>query len=87
MSDERFWIGLGLLAEALFGARVLVQWLASERLRRSVVPPMYWYLSLAGGVMLLTYAVYRLDPIFIVGEAFGVLVFARNVVLIRRTRG
>jgi lipid-A-disaccharide synthase-like uncharacterized protein len=86
VSAEQLWIGIGLLAETLFGVRAFVQWLATERQRRSVVPPMYWYLSLGAGVMLLAYAVYRLDPVFIAGEGFCVLVFARNVHLIRRTR-
>ncbi len=80
------WIGIGLGAEAVFGVRVLVQWIASERRRRSIVPPAYWYLSVVASAMLLTYAVHRLDPVFIAGETLAMLVFVRNIWLIRSAR-
>jgi lipid-A-disaccharide synthase-like uncharacterized protein len=86
MTAEQLWIGIGLLAQALFGVRVLVQWRATERQRASVIPPMYWYLSLAGGTLLLAYAVYRLDSVFIAGEAVTLMIFARNVYFLRRSR-
>jgi len=85
MMSEHLWVGIGLLGEAQFGARFLVQWIASEQQKKSVVPHAFWYLSIAGGITLLTYAIYRLDPVFIVGEAFGLLVFLRNLCFIRRT--
>ena len=85
MMSEHLWVGIGLLGEAQFGARFLVQWIASERQKKSVVPHAFWYLSIGGGITLLTYAIYRLDPVFIVGEAFGLLVFLRNLCFIRRT--
>jgi lipid-A-disaccharide synthase-like uncharacterized protein len=86
MTTEQLWVGIGLLGEAQFGARFILQWIASERQKKSVVPHGFWYLSIGGGITLLTYAIYRLDPVFIVGEAFGLLVFFRNVNLIRRAR-
>jgi len=80
------WIGLGLTGQALFSARFLVQWIASERRRRSHIPVAFWYLSIAGGVTLLAYALYRADPVFILGQSTGVLIYARNLYLIRLGR-
>lgn len=77
-------VGLGLIGQLLFSARLLVQWIASERQAKSVVPEVYWVLSMAGGVTLLLYAVYRRDPVFMLGQAFGVVIYARNLWLIRR---
>jgi lipid-A-disaccharide synthase-like uncharacterized protein len=83
---ELLWVAFGLFAQAMFTGRFLVQWIASERLRRSVVPTAFWYFSLAGGVMLLTYALYRQDPVFILGQLFGVVIYARNLWLIHAER-
>lgn len=80
------WIGLGLVGQALFSARFLVQWIASERRRRSHIPIAFWYLSIAGGMTLLTYALYRADPVFILGQSTGVFIYARNLYLIRAGR-
>ena len=80
------WVLFGLLGQALFAARFLVQWVASERLRTSVVPVSFWYLSLAGGVILLVYAAwFRRDPVFTLGQSTGLVVYARNLMLIRKT--
>lgn len=68
----------------MFSARFLVQWLASERQGRSVVPVAFWWLSIAGGGLLLGYAVWRRDPVFILGQGFGLLVYLRNLMLISR---
>ena len=76
-------IGLGLLGQALFSARFIVQWIASERRRASHVPVAFWYLSIAGGITLLGYAIYRADPVFILGQSTGVFIYARNLYLIR----
>ncbi len=73
------WVVLGFVAQALFTMRFMVQWIASERARRSVVPAAFWFFSVGGGVLLLTYALYRRDPVFIAGQAFGLLVYARNL--------
>ncbi|WP_076363729.1 lipid-A-disaccharide synthase N-terminal domain-containing protein [Phaeovulum vinaykumarii] len=84
MSAQFIWIGIGFLGQALFSARFLVQWLTSEMRRESVIPVAFWYLSLAGGATLLTYAIWRKDPVFIAGQGFGLLVYARNLILIHR---
>ncbi len=89
MSETGYWLLVGFLGQALFSARFLVQWLASELRRESFVPLAFWWFSLAGGVTLLFYAVWRGDPVFITGQAFGLLVYIRNLMLIRaksRTR-
>ena len=83
MTAEHVWLGVGLLGQSLFSARFLVQWIASERRRRSVVPEAFWYFSLAGGLTLLAYAIYRLDPVFIIGQFAGLFVYARNLYFIR----
>lgn len=63
--------------------RFIVQWIASERVRRSIVPETFWYFSLAGGAMLLAYAIYRIDPVIILGQATGLIIYIRNIQLIR----
>lgn len=87
MHIEALWVAIGFFGQALFSARFLIQWLASERARRSVIPTLFWYCSIGGGVVLLTYAIYRQDPVFIVGQASGLLIYARNLMLIRREHG
>lgn len=86
MSQVSFWIVVGLLGQALFTARFLVQWIASERKGRSTVPDSFWWLSLLGGATLLAYALWRRDPVFILGQGLGLVVYLRNLVLIRRVR-
>jgi lipid-A-disaccharide synthase-like uncharacterized protein len=81
---ELAWVGFGLAGQLLFTARFLVQWIASERARRSVVPVSFWYFSMGGGLMLLAYAIYRADPVFVLGQLMGVVVYARNLWLIHR---
>ncbi|HSH49378.1 MAG TPA: lipid-A-disaccharide synthase N-terminal domain-containing protein [Halomonas sp.] len=78
------WLIVGFIGQGLFSARFIVQWLASERARRSVVPLAFWFFSLGGGVTLLAYAVYRRDPVFILGQAAGLFIYARNLTLLRR---
>ncbi|SDE11201.1 lipid-A-disaccharide synthase N-terminal domain-containing protein [Limimaricola pyoseonensis] len=79
---ELLWLTVGFMAQAMFSARFLVQWIASEKVRRSIVPETFWYFSFAGGAMLLAYAIYRRDPVFIMGQAFGLMVYARNIYFI-----
>jgi len=81
---EKFWLVLGFAAQALFASRFLVQWIASERVGRSIIPNAFWFLSLAGGLLLLTYAIYRKDPVFILGQATGAFIYTRNLILIYR---
>ena len=83
---ELLWVLFGFLAQGLFMMRFLIQWIASERARRSVVPVAFWYFSLAGGVALLAYAVHRRDPVFMVGQALGTVIYARNLWLIHAER-
>ncbi len=86
MNNETMWLGIGFLAQAMFSARFLVQWLASERMKKSVIPLAFWWLSLLGGSMLLAYAIWRKDPVIILGQATGLVVYTRNLMLIRRNR-
>jgi lipid-A-disaccharide synthase-like uncharacterized protein len=87
LTIEHVWVGIGLLGQALFSARFLVQWIATERKRQSVVPRQFWYFSVGGGLTLLAYAVYRVDPVFILGQAAGLLVYSRNLYFIHRYGG
>jgi lipid-A-disaccharide synthase-like uncharacterized protein len=75
-------LAVGFAGQALFSARFLVQWIASEKVGRSTVPVAFWYLSLAGGATLFAYAAYREDPVFMVGQGFGLFVYLRNLWLI-----
>jgi len=79
---ENIWILIGFGGQALFMSRFVVQWWASERAGRSVVPLAFWYFSVGGGVILLLYAIYKRDPVFISGQALGLIVYARNLYLI-----
>ena len=86
MSETTIWIGIGFLGQFFFTSRFLVQWIISERRRESVIPVAFWWLSLFGGATLLTYAIWRKDPVFILGQATGLLVYGRNLALIGRRR-
>ncbi len=77
---------VGYVAQTLFAMRFVVQWIASERAGRSVVPTAFWIFSIGGGFMLLGYAIYRKDPVFILGQAFGVFVYLRNLQFVLRDR-
>ena len=85
MTTDQVWLGIGLLGQAMFSARFLVQWIASERRKQSVIPTPFWYFSIGGGLTLFAYAIYRMDPVFILGQGAGVFIYARNLALIRRT--
>ena len=78
------WLVIGFLGQACVFSRFLVQWLASERAGRSVVPRAFWYLSIAGGTIVLAYAIWRRDPVFILGQSVGLFVYLRNLILLRR---
>jgi lipid-A-disaccharide synthase-like uncharacterized protein len=81
-----WWVVLGFAAQGLFTMRFLVQWLASERAGRSVIPLAFWWFSIAGGLLLLVYALYRKDPVFIAGQGFGVFVYLRNLYFVLHER-
>lgn len=80
------WVIVGLLGQALFMMRFVVQWLASERARRSVVPLAFWFFSIGGGVVLLIYSIQRQDPVYIAGQGLGLIIYVRNLMLIVRSR-
>ena len=84
---EKFWLAVGFTAQVIFGSRFLVQWIASERAGRSIIPEIFWILSLGGGLMLLSYAIWRRDPVFILGQTTGVFVYSRNLWFIHREKG
>ncbi|HXW40188.1 MAG TPA: lipid-A-disaccharide synthase N-terminal domain-containing protein [Xanthobacteraceae bacterium] len=81
-----WWVLLGLVAQGLFTMRFLVQWIASERAGHSVIPLAFWLFSIGGGILLLVYALYRKDAVFIAGQAFGVFVYLRNLYFVLRDR-
>ncbi|MFC1514473.1 lipid-A-disaccharide synthase N-terminal domain-containing protein [Candidatus Omnitrophota bacterium] len=83
---ETAWLILGLLGQSVFFMRFLIQWLASERKKESVVPVAFWYFSILGGILLLAYALYRKDPVFILGQSCGLFIYSRNLYLIFRKR-
>jgi lipid-A-disaccharide synthase-like uncharacterized protein len=84
--SEKIWLSVGILGQLCFASRFLVQWIASEANRRSTVPIAFWYLSLIGGLILLSYAIWRRDPVFILGQMMGGMVYVRNLMLIRKER-
>jgi lipid-A-disaccharide synthase-like uncharacterized protein len=81
-----WWVLLGVVAQLLFTARFLVQWIASERAGHSVIPVAFWIFSIFGGALLLVYALYRKDAVFIAGQAFSFFVYARNLYFVMRDR-
>jgi lipid-A-disaccharide synthase-like uncharacterized protein len=82
---DPFWFALGMAGQAVFFSRFVVQWIASERAGRSTIPRAFWWLSLAGAMLLFAYAVHRKDMVFVLGQAFGWVVYTRNLVLLRRS--
>lgn len=84
MTAGQLWVTIGLLGQVCFFGRFFVQWVASERAGRSIVPRAFWYFSIAGGMILLSYAIWRRDPVFVLGQSGGLFVYLRNLVLLRR---
>ena len=80
------WVALGFVAQALFSMRFLVQWIASERAGRSIIPTAFWLFSIGGGVLLFVYALYRRDPVFILGQGLGVFIYLRNLYFVLREK-
>lgn len=81
-----FWLVLGFTGQLMFSMRFLVQWITSERARRSVIPVAFWYFSILGGLLLFVYALWRQDPVFIVGQGAGILIYSRNLYFVHRER-
>jgi lipid-A-disaccharide synthase-like uncharacterized protein len=84
MTQTSIWLGIGFLGQSLFFMRFFVQWIASERSRKSIVPKAFWYFSILGGATLLTYAIHQRDLVFILGQASGLLIYGRNLMLTRQ---
>jgi lipid-A-disaccharide synthase-like uncharacterized protein len=81
-----FWVVLGFIGQFLFGSRFFIQWIVSEKRGESTIPEIFWYLSMAGSAILFTYAIYRLDPVFIMGQCSGLFIYARNIMLIYKKK-
>lgn len=86
ISQETLWLGIGFLGQALFSARFIVQWLKSEKEKKSVFPIAFWYFSIGGGLTLLAYAIYRQDPVFILGQASGLFIYLRNLYFVHNEK-
>ena len=86
MEIDKTWLVVGLIGQGLFSARFFVQWLQSEKLKKSVIPSAFWYFSMAGGVTLLAYAIHRKDPVFIIGQGTGLFIYFRNLQFLWRDR-
>lgn len=84
VKDHGIWLVIGFMGQALFSARFIVQWLASEKIKKSVIPNLFWWFSIGGGAVLLIYALHRADPVFIVGQGMGLFIYLRNIYLIYR---
>ncbi|MFK3692154.1 lipid-A-disaccharide synthase N-terminal domain-containing protein [Agrobacterium tumefaciens] len=84
--EEFLWVCTGFMGQMLFTTRFLLQWISSERANRSVMPVTFWYFSVLGGLVLLSYAVWRRDPVFVIGQASGLLIYFRNLWLIHAER-
>lgn len=80
------WVIFGLLGQIVFMARFIYQWLVSERAGKSIIPLGFWYLSIVGGLVTLAYAIHKEDPVFIFGQSCGIVIYLRNLVLLRREK-
>ncbi len=81
-----FVVIIGLIGQGMFSMRFILQWIASERAGKSIIPFSFWIFSLAGSVVLLLYAIYRKDPVFILGQAPGLVIYSRNIWLIKKAK-
>jgi len=84
MDKNLMWMIIGFVGQGFFSARFIVQWIMSEIKKQSIIPLGFWYFSLLGGVTLFAYALYKEDPVFIVGQGTGLLIYSRNLYLIRK---
>ena len=86
MKTETLWLIVGFSGQAFFSARFLIQWITSERAKKSIIPEAFWWLSIGGAMLLLVYAIYRKDPVFILGQSVGFFIYGRNLQLLHRER-
>ena len=80
------WLIIGFIGQALFGARFIIQWIVSEKKGESTIPLAFWYCSIGGAMVLLAYAIHKQDPVFIVGQSMGSIIYIRNLILIDRKK-
>jgi lipid-A-disaccharide synthase-like uncharacterized protein len=80
------WVAIGLAGQFFFTMRFVLQWIATEKKKKSVIPVSFWYFSILGSIILLCYSVYRQDPVFILGQAFGMTVYFRNLYFVRKEK-
>ncbi len=83
---ETLWLLIGFLGQGIFFSRFVLQWWQSERAGMSVIPTAFWYLSIAGALVILAYALHKRDIVFIAGQGFALLIYARNLMLIRKSK-
>ncbi len=83
---EIFFLVIGFLGQGLFASRFVFQWIYSEKKGESYIPIIFWYLSIFGGIGLLTYAIFRKDPVIIIGQLFGIFIYLRNLILIYKKK-
>ena len=86
MSEEQIWLIIGFIGQTIFASRFLIQWVVSERASKSIIPNIFWWISIAGSLILLSYAIHKQDPVFIVGQSCGFLIYSRNLYLIRQDK-
>ena len=80
------WVLIGFVGQIAFGARFIIQWVISERKGESTIPLAFWYCSITGSIILLTYAIHKEDPVFILGQSLGSIIYIRNLILIDRKK-
>ena len=85
-TEELIWLGIGFFGQSLFFSRWLLQWFVSEKKAESQIPVSFWYMSLAGSMIVLAYAIHKIDPVFIAGQSVGTVVYIRNLILIHRAK-
>jgi lipid-A-disaccharide synthase-like uncharacterized protein len=85
-TEEIVWLGIGFFGQSLFFSRWLLQWVVSEKKAESQIPVSFWYMSLVGSIIVLAYAVHKIDPVFIAGQSVGTVVYIRNLILIHRAK-
>ena len=82
----QIWLIIGFIGQTIFASRFLIQWIVSERASKSIIPNIFWWISIAGSLILLSYAIHKQDPVFIVGQSCGFLIYSRNLYLIRQDK-
>ena len=84
--SSQIWMIIGFVGQTIFASRFLIQWIVSERASKSIIPNIFWWISILGSFVLLSYAIHREDPVFIVGQSVGFLIYSRNLYLIKKEK-